>query len=297
MKCQYTVIQCVPDPIANERINVGVVVIADTGIVSRFISDWRRVKQFVQGDINYVKDFADHFEMLVRKQVLPSDEVQAPLSILRQWTFNQQTLETMVSEWENSIQFTALRPANTDPHILIDKLDAIFLKRPNKPLRQEHGKREAIKFVENSLRSALAPRLSERQIDKLVHTHLATTGKLAKHLKVDVAVKNGHLLAATQAVAFSQNDLNAIDEDVSKALLTLRDIRDLDSSIKVGFAVTPPRIGQANRMTIEARLVDARWSCQQLGAAVITHENVDEWSNEVVSRVHSSDAEDLISVS
>lgn len=295
MRCQYTVVQCVPDPIANERINVGVVVIAGDEITSRFISDWRRVKQFAQGDINYIREFADRFEELVRKQVRSSDEVQAPLSILSQWTLGQGALEMIVNEWENSIQFTAFRPANTDPRVLIERLDAIFLKRPNKAARQEHGKRETIKFVEESLRLALAPRLSRQQIDKLIHTHLATTGKVAKHLKVDVAVQNGHLLAATQAVAFTQSNISAIDEDVSKALLTLSDIRDLDPRIKVAFAVTPPQIGQPNRMSVETRFADALWSCQQLGAEVITNENVDEWSNEVVSLVHSSGAENLIS--
>ncbi len=42
----YTVVQYVPDPVTDERVNIGVIVAAEDTVQSRFLSNWRRVKQF-----------------------------------------------------------------------------------------------------------------------------------------------------------------------------------------------------------------------------------------------------------
>jgi len=47
----YTVVQCVPDPIAGERINIGVIVLGEGRLSCRFVRTWRRVAQFAREDI------------------------------------------------------------------------------------------------------------------------------------------------------------------------------------------------------------------------------------------------------
>lgn len=62
MVSYYTVVQYYPDPIADERINIGVMAFGDGRVRSRFIQDWRRVEQFGGEDISFLHDFARRAE-------------------------------------------------------------------------------------------------------------------------------------------------------------------------------------------------------------------------------------------
>ena len=62
MPAYLTVVQCVPDPVIDERINVGVIVYGEGRIRSRFISDWRRVRSFGVDDVEFLKEFAERLE-------------------------------------------------------------------------------------------------------------------------------------------------------------------------------------------------------------------------------------------
>src|SRR6266700_2867713 len=46
MPTTYTVVQYVPDPIADERLNVGVIAVSGGRARSRFLTNWRRAERF-----------------------------------------------------------------------------------------------------------------------------------------------------------------------------------------------------------------------------------------------------------
>ena len=47
----YSVIQFVPDPVADERMNAGVVVFGNGRILVRFVENWGRLQRFSNQDV------------------------------------------------------------------------------------------------------------------------------------------------------------------------------------------------------------------------------------------------------
>ena len=60
MISKYTVVQYLPDPLNGECINIGVVVLGDGQVLSRFLGEWDRVECFSGGrDITFLRHFAE----------------------------------------------------------------------------------------------------------------------------------------------------------------------------------------------------------------------------------------------
>lgn len=71
MSAYYTVVQYVPDPVTDERVNIGVIAF-DRGVVrSRFLRNWRRIQQFGSENLAFIKEFV--------QRVLRSSSLEVPL--------------------------------------------------------------------------------------------------------------------------------------------------------------------------------------------------------------------------
>src|ERR1700682_5257485 len=98
MPSHYSIVQYVPDPISDERINVGVIATGDGGAVRvRFLNHWQRVRQFGLRDVSFLQDFARRIEIGQRELNLSGDEWSEPI------------LRRLSSEWIQSIQLTEPR--------------------------------------------------------------------------------------------------------------------------------------------------------------------------------------------
>ena len=62
MPTTYTVVQYVPDPIADERLNVGVIAVSGEHARSRFLTNWLRAERFGNASVRVLKDFARQVE-------------------------------------------------------------------------------------------------------------------------------------------------------------------------------------------------------------------------------------------
>ena len=99
MASYYSIIQYVPNPIANERINIGVLIFDDKEIKVKFLKNWNRVKNFCMGDITFLRDFESQMQKAVSQGLLfPGD------SLLDQP--RQERLQRVSESWMNSVQFT-----------------------------------------------------------------------------------------------------------------------------------------------------------------------------------------------
>jgi hypothetical protein len=99
MASYYSIIQYVPNPIANERINIGVLIFDDKEIKVKFLKNWNRVKNFCIGDITFLRDFESQMQKAVSQGLLfPGD------SLLDQP--RQERLQRVSESWMNSVQFT-----------------------------------------------------------------------------------------------------------------------------------------------------------------------------------------------
>ena len=99
MTSYYSIIQYVPNPVANERINIGVIIFDDKEIKVKFLKNWNRVKNFCMGDITFLRDFESQIQKAVSQGLLfPGD------SLLDQP--RQEQLQRVSENWMNSVQFT-----------------------------------------------------------------------------------------------------------------------------------------------------------------------------------------------
>src|SRR5215210_4704143 len=102
MPVYYTVVQYLPDPVTDERINVGVIVFGDGQVRSHFLHDWRRVRQFGAEDIGFLLDFADRVKQATGSQLpLTDDYPSQPIT--------EELLANIAGTWINSIQLTPAR--------------------------------------------------------------------------------------------------------------------------------------------------------------------------------------------
>ena len=53
----YSVVQFVPDPIIDERLNIGVVVFGNGIVRTRFIDNWKQVTAILPAYADFIRDF------------------------------------------------------------------------------------------------------------------------------------------------------------------------------------------------------------------------------------------------
>src|SRR5438093_11145067 len=115
MPSHYSIIRYVPDPIADERINVGVIVVGDRDVRMRFLTNWHRVKDFSSANIKFVRDFASSLQ--ARHRLMPADD---------HWDLEE--LTRLSHEWANSIQFSEPRASLKSAPDLFDEVVARYLR-------------------------------------------------------------------------------------------------------------------------------------------------------------------------
>src|SRR5437016_5244403 len=111
----YAVVRYVPDPIRDERINIGVVVTGQTGEFAgaKFTHDFQRAKSFGAEDLGFLKDFSKMLEDLT---VQP----QLRLELEKEPSWDLTTIRVVHQQWGNAIQFGEPRAAlEPDPSKLL----------------------------------------------------------------------------------------------------------------------------------------------------------------------------------
>jgi Protein of unknown function (DUF3037) len=100
MTSRYSVIQYRPNPIADERINIGVLAFDDETVRVHFLSRWDRVRCFgISEDISFLRDFAHRMKQSVENGLLfPGDK---PDNLPK-----HERLIEVSKNWANSIQIT-----------------------------------------------------------------------------------------------------------------------------------------------------------------------------------------------
>src|SRR5215204_5185211 len=101
MASRYSVIQYLPDPATDERINFGVLAYGGGEAYARFVRDWRRIRGFGGQDTLFLREFA--------RDVEASTSSQGRLPLFGAETLDPDELILSVGTWKNSIQLTEPR--------------------------------------------------------------------------------------------------------------------------------------------------------------------------------------------
>lgn len=117
----YSVIYFVPDVMADERINIGVVACSGENVRAKFLSRWGRVQSFANDrDLTFLKEFVDGVvEWTGKGLILPGDRNDRPII---------ERLREISRGWKNSIQFTEPRGSLSDLDSCLADCVRVFLK-------------------------------------------------------------------------------------------------------------------------------------------------------------------------
>ena len=80
---KYIVVRYVPDPIAEEFVNIGVIVFDGERTLCKFLDSWERVENFNSNDIQNIKDFVERINLAVKEGKWINKEKKAHINIIQ----------------------------------------------------------------------------------------------------------------------------------------------------------------------------------------------------------------------
>jgi hypothetical protein len=140
MISHYSVVQYVPSPLADERINIGVIAWDEARLSAKFLSNWKRVQSFGHEDIGYVREFVGRATAALNSGASPDMFKTAPVLDVSQ-------LEKMIGTWHHSIQFTSPRASTKTPEALVADVGPMFLPLPPADHHMPRSRRTAAKIA------------------------------------------------------------------------------------------------------------------------------------------------------
>lgn len=254
MPAYYSVVQYTPDPIIGERINIGVVVFGNGQILTRFLKNWSRVKNF-GGNVTSLKAFAHE----------------------AQHNLDEEKVREAARRWSNCIQFTQPAASVLTPELLLEDASKRFLNDPEKTCRFRRTRRDAVALARKYLKTALRDRVGGTKARSLLKGHYPIDGTLDKH-EFDLSVANGHPFFAVQGLSFETTEENdRLVKDVHATAFSIEDVRKHITNFPVGVVVLVP----TDAPPLYQRAVH---TFQAVGAEVVTEDQIDQWAAYMVEQ-------------
>ena len=243
MTAQYIIVQYVPDPTADERINFGVIVWDDARVYSTFVSDWSRARHFGGENIAFLKDFAVHVGDLTKQ---PRSDYQE---------FSPSRIGNIINAWKDSIQFTAPRGSTRSASELFAELPSMFLRgHAGAPVERAEavtrGRSVAVKLAYKCVYAVVKARMPEKA-KELVRKNESVTGRYYQH-EFDVVFANGRPFAAVNALSFEMANRSQLQKDIDATAWIVDDVRMNPKTEDLPLAIyTLPPLGEDDRPLFE----------------------------------------------
>ena len=175
------IIQYVPDSVTDERINIGVSVLADGKAVTHFLTDWTRVRNFANRDVSFLKD-------LVHES--------------KKW--DECTVRRLSKCWLGTIQFSEPMGTLLPPEeALLDGLRRYLFERTIET-RGYRDKCTLVTSVRKNVRSVLGQFWGAKGKALLKCKEVAIAAGEPSPYQFDIPVANGRPYFAVQGVSFEE---------------------------------------------------------------------------------------------
>jgi hypothetical protein len=273
----YTVVQYVPDPISDERINIGVIAYAGTIVRSQFLTEWRRVKSFGGEDVQFLKDFARRLQRAVARQAEGLPVEGGPV--------NAASLERWIGSWHNSIQFTPARASLRSPDALLREGVQRFLSEPVRAA-EEAGPRDhqdARDLTTSRVRRAVHDLVGD-VAESLTRQRYPLDGAKSRHTFA-VAVANGVPYLAAQAVSLERGASKQLITTLDAIAWTVSDTHAQYNALPLGVVMLPARETSPHFADLDQLRAERKALYQELGADVLLEDEVEGWAKSVLQGV------------
>lgn len=269
MASRYSVIQYVPNPIADERINIGVLAFDEKNVRVHFLARWDRVRCFgTSEDISLVKNFANQMQKAASKGLLfPGDE---PSEIPK-----HERLSKVARSWINSIQFTescgSLEPVDD---LLEDIVKTYLLEPPPKTVKLR-DRQIAARITTSSIREVLLDRFGAEKAKELIRPDYKLKGDHQKHT-FDITVANGRPILAAHGISFEIQTPESLLDALSWKIL---DVKESQPDFPLAIVALPPIRETPDRKRLKHVYEQTTDTYRSLGASVLNENQVEEWAS------------------
>lgn len=267
MGSKYSVIQYVPNPIANERINIGVVTFNNEQVRVQFLQNWERVRHFGMENIDFLKDFTERMHDAVKSGLLfPGDE--------KNDTPNYERLMNISRDWINSIQFTEPRGSLEDVDSLLEDASSNYLIEPSSQKPKIRDRQVAARITISKIKKVLQHYIQDKNDAKeLLKTNYRLRGNHDDH-KVDVFIANGQPYLAAHGISFEE-----IQENVQRSLCyMILDVKASNPNLAIAIVTLPPIKDVDNYQELEKNYRQTTSIYEELGANVLQEDEVENWT-------------------
>jgi len=238
MASKYSVIQYVPDPIADERINIGVLAFDDNSVRVQFLKHWERVRCFSKTDPSFLHDFAKEMQVCAESGLLfPSDRASKDIP-------PHERLEKFALERMNSIQFTEPRTSLRTVDALINNIASKFLMNEAKHKSNVRDRQKAAQVTTSTIKDVFNDyfgQTDKKWKDYLKHTLQGQKGKQ----EFDVVVANGTPYLAAHGLSFEVQ----VQQNLLESLYwRVDDIKKEMPDFPIAVIALPPKQDSNNRL-------------------------------------------------
>lgn len=275
MVSRYSIIQYVPNPIADERINIGVLAFNDDIVRVRFLSKWERVRCFnANEDISSLKDFSFRMQKAAQQGLLfPGDQSNG--------VPKHERLVEVSRGWMNSIQFTEPRGSLEDVDSLLNDVVQNYLLEPPTKEKILRDRQAAAQEATSRIRRVLKQRYGNEKARELLRTNYELKGSQMDH-KFDVTVANGCPFFAAHSISF---EVQTQENTVSSLAFMIIDVKELKPNFPLAVVALPPKQESPDRMRLKRVYQQAKKIYEERGAQVLQEDQLEAWVDEHLSSV------------
>jgi hypothetical protein len=270
MGALFTIVQYVPDPLADERMNVGVLVVEGGRIEGRFLREWNRVRTFGGEDVSFLRDFA------YRVNQWTPDHPEIP-GLAAGVRLDEKGLQDIVGRWHNSIQFTPLRASLSSPQELLDQLAARYLRHAPRKRTGYRDRRKAAQIAFRELEDAFLPVLGPDS-NASISRNAVIPGKLDHH-QFDVSIENGTPYLAAHGLSFEGPHSKDLEKEIDATAWAIDDVKSADKSLDLAVLVLPPKSAKSKTFDRAVHVFEG------LKAEVVEEPEAESWAQEHAKRL------------
>jgi hypothetical protein len=263
MAAFYSVIQFVPDPVADERINAGVIVFDGQSVCARFIENWGRLQRFANKDVGFLKKFAHEFLERCEESLLGGQ-------------ITEQSIREMAATWRGPIQLTPPRGSLLGLEDLLADAEERFLANDRRTAARPYTRHHMKKLALEATRLAFVQR-GGLKAKQLVKRDFTIGGEVEDH-PFSLAIANGVPLVAAEVFSFVGADVKGQEKDVRATAWAFDDVRKRHRELELAALVLP---GDESTTVFD----HANRIFGSLGVQVVPKDSVDEWADKIADRV------------
>ncbi len=275
MTSKYSVIQYVPDPIADERINIGVLAFDDQDVRVEFLHHWDRVRCFSKTDTSFLHDFAKQMKESAESGLLfPSDKANNEIP-------PHERLESFALESMNSIQFTQPRASMRDVESLIENITAKFLVDKPKVKSNGRDRQYAARVTTSKIRQAFNEYFSTNNKKWKDYFKHDLSGQKGKH-EFDVVVANGTPHLAAHGISFEVQVNQLLIDSV---YWRVGDIKEQMPDFPIAVIALPPKhdlIERQDRKRLENLYQKSTEILRGMNTQVLDESEVEPWAKKTL---------------